>query len=150
MVTEETIDGYLFTTDKGSVDILYVHNFLSTESYWAQNIPLSYVIKSIENSLTISIFDNDKQIGFARVISDYTTFAWLADVFVDKAHRGKGISKNLIRFIQSLDQLKDFRRFVLATKDAHSLYARFGFKPLGSPDRFMEIHRPDPYKNMTT
>ena len=146
MIQEKLIDGFLYTTDKSKVDISYVHHFLSTKSYWAQEIPVSLVTKSIDHSITICILDQQQQVGFARVVTDHATFAYLGDVFVDENYRGKGLSKRLMEFILSLDEVQDFRRFILGTRDAHSLYAQFGFRPIGYPDRFMEIHRPDPYR----
>lgn len=136
---EELLGGYIISTDKNRLDVSYVHHYLSQESYWAQNIPIEIVHQSIEGSLCFGIYFFDKQVGFARVITDYATFGYLADVFVDKAHRGKGLSKELMRFIMNYEGLKGLRRFMLATKDAHGLYAKFGFEPLKVPDRFLEI-----------
>lgn len=141
-------DGFLFSTHKEKLDIEYIHRFLHDESYWAKGIPLILVKRSIENSLCFGVYDKTKQIGFARVTSDLATFAYLGDVFVDEAYRGNGISKKLIAFILSFDELKIVRRFLLATKDAHGLYSQYNFKPLNGPDRFMEIHQPDIYKTL--
>lgn len=140
------INEFLFSTDKSLLDVNYVHQFLSQKSYWAKNIPISIVKRSIENSLSIGIYENKKQIGFARIVTDLATFGYLADVFVDEAYRGKGLSKTLMEFISSFDELKMLRRIILATSDAHGLYAQYGFKPLAAPERFMEFHRPDVYK----
>jgi GNAT superfamily N-acetyltransferase len=96
--------------------------------------------------LSIGIYKESKQIGFARVITDFSTFAYLADVFVDEAFRGRGVSKKLMNFIFSFEEFGKLRRFILATSDAHGLYSQFGFRALKSPDRFMEIHQPDIYK----
>jgi GNAT superfamily N-acetyltransferase len=148
LIREYHTDTFQFSTDKKLLDINYIHNFLSTQSYWAVGIPLALVRRSIENSLCIGIYKDGKQIGFARIISDYTTFGYLADVFVDEACRGKGLSKKLMQFILSFEEVKLFRRFILATKDAHSLYAQFGFTPLKAPDRFMERHQPDLYRQV--
>ena len=134
-------NGFTFSTDKANLDVPYIHKFLSQDSYWAKNVPMEIVQRSIEHSLTIGIYDQEKQIGFARVVSDYATFAYLGDVFVDPAYRGRGLSKQLMEFIFSFEEFKVLRRFILATADAHSLYAKYGFMPLKSPDRFMEIHR---------
>lgn len=146
---ELRVDGILFSTDKSLLDVKYVHQFLSGPSYWAAGIPLDIVQRSIENSLSIGIYAGDKQIGFARVITDLATFGYLADVFVDEAYRGKGLSKKLMEFILSFEELKLLRRMILATRDAHGLYAQYGFKPLALPDRFMEFPRPDVYKHLT-
>lgn len=136
---EKLTGNYIISTDKNRLDVPYIHQYLSKESYWAQNIPIEIVHQAIEGSLCFGIYFYEKQVGFARVITDYATFGYLADVFVDKEHRGKGLSKELMRFIMSYDMLKGLRRFMLATKDAHGLYARFGFVPLKEPARFLEI-----------
>jgi GNAT superfamily N-acetyltransferase len=136
------VDGFTFSTDKTKLDVLYIHKFLSDKSYWARAVPIDIVRQSINNSMAIGIYHEDRQVGFARVVSDFATFAYLADVFVDEAYRGRGLSKRLIEFIFSFEDLTRLRRFLLATADAHSLYAQYGFKPLKSPERFMEIHKP--------
>jgi GNAT superfamily N-acetyltransferase len=145
ILKETTISGYRFSTDKGLLDRDYIHHFISTQSYWAIGVPKSIVDQSIDNALCFGVYLHEKQIGFARLITDYATFAYLADVFIDEAHRGKGLSKKLMGFIFGLPALQSLRRIMLGTRDAHSLYHQFGFKPLASPDRFMEIHRPDVY-----
>lgn len=144
---EYVIDGYRFSTNKSMLNINYIHAFLSTQTYWAKGVPLAIVKQSIQHSLTIGVYQNEKQIGFARVVTDYATFGYLADVFVDEAYRGRGISKNLISFIFTIEELTGLRRFMLATRDAHSLYARVGFKPLKSPENFMEKHDANIYLN---
>jgi GNAT superfamily N-acetyltransferase len=136
---------FLFSTDKRKLNLNYIHRFL-TNSYWAKGIPIDLVEQSIKNSLCFGIYEGNKQIGFARVITDFTTFAYLADVFVDEAYRGRGLSKILMTFIFSFEEFKMLRRFILATQDAHGLYAQFGFTPLKAPDRFMELHQPDVYQ----
>lgn len=130
---------YVFSNDKSKLQIQIIHSFLSNESYWAKNIPESTVLKAIEGSLCYGVYHQQQQIAFARVITDRATFAYLADVFVVEKHRGFGLSKQLIDFIINDSQLKNLRRFMLATKDAHSLYEKFGFKSLSTPERFMEI-----------
>jgi GNAT superfamily N-acetyltransferase len=147
---ERIVNGFLLSTDKSRIDLPYVHHFLSTKSYWAEGIPLAVVQQSIKHALSFGIYKNDKQVGFARVVTDYATFGYLADVFVDELYRGKGLSKNLIEFIFSLEELKGLRRIMLATRDAHSLYAQYGFKLLQAPGRFMELHQPDVYKRHTS
>ena len=139
-------DGYLISTDKQKLDVAYIHRFLSRESYWAQGIPRSTVTGSIEGSLTFGIYRDDVQMGFARVITDEATFGYLADVFVDKAHRGRGLSKWLMEVICSYPSLQGLRRMLLATRDAHGLYSQFGFTPLTHPENFLNLHRPDLYK----
>jgi GNAT superfamily N-acetyltransferase len=142
---EKRRDGFLISTDKRRVDLDIVHEFL-THSYWAAGISRELVARSIENSLCFGIYPDGQQAGFARVISDYATFAYLADVFVLEAFRGKGLSKWLVHCILEYPGLQGLRRWVLGTRDAHGLYAQFGFKPLHSPEIFMEIHKRDIYK----
>jgi len=137
--------GFLYSTDKSKLDVDYVHHFLSSRSYWSPDVPREIVAKSIENSLAIGIYKDNRQVGFARVVTDYATFGYLADVFVDESFRGVGLSKKLMDFILSFDFVPGLRRFLLATKDAHGLYEQFSFKALQKPDRFMEIHQPDVY-----
>lgn len=144
---EQRSGEYVFSTDKNLLDIKLIHHYLCYESYWAKNIPLLVVQASIENSLCFGIYHEHKQVGFARVISDAATFGYLADVFIVKEHRKKGLSKLLMQFILDTSTVKTFRRFMLGTKDAQSLYAQFGFEPLKAPERFMEIHQPEVYNN---
>lgn len=147
-VREQLIDGFLFSTDKSRLNIPFVHAFLST-SYWAERIPVEILQDSIENSLSFGVYEGQKQVGFARVITDYSTFGYLADVFIDENYRGQGLSKNLMTFIFSTPGFEKFRRFILATRDAHGLYDQFGFKPLKAPEKFMEIAQPDIYKKLS-
>lgn len=142
---EKQIDGFIFSTDKNRLNIPFIHQFLCNESYWAKGIPVDVVQRSIDNSLTVGIYFEDEQIGFARVITDYATFGYLADVFVNSLFRGKGVSKHLMEFIVGIHELKGLRRMILATRDAHTLYGKYGFVPLKSPQNFMEIHQPDVY-----
>ncbi|MEW5799315.1 MAG: GNAT family N-acetyltransferase [Bacteroidota bacterium] len=135
---------YYVSTDKSKLNIDVIHSFLTT-SYWAQGIPRSIVEKCIQNSLCFGAYYGDEQVGFARVISDYTTFAYLADVFVVESHRGNGVSKMIMDEVIKHPQLQGLRRFVLVTRDAHGLYEKYGFTPLKAPDRWMEIHNPDVY-----
>lgn len=134
-------DKILISTDKSMLDIDIIFQFLS-RSYWAKNRTFETVRKSIENSLCFGVYLNNKQIGFARVVTDFATFAWLADVFILEDYRGKGYSKKLLQTILSLPELINMRRWILATKDAHNLYSKFGFQPLNGPERFMEILSP--------
>lgn len=135
---------YFVSTDKSKLNINVIHSFLTT-SYWAKGIPRSVVEKSIEHSLCFGVYHGDEQVGFARVISDYTTYAYLADVFILEEHRGNGLSKMLMKEIMAHLQLQSLRRFQLVTKDAHGLYRQFGFTESKFPDRLMEISRPDIY-----
>jgi len=143
-------DGYLITTANGKMDVDLIHQYLSEESYWAKDIPKSIVEKSVANSLCFGIFFNKEQIGFARVVTDKATFAYLADVFVLPPHRGKGLSKWLMQVIHARPELQTLRRWLLGTMDAHGLYEQFGwtrFTP-GVGERFMQKHNPDVYKNL--
>ncbi len=133
------------STDKARLDVTLIHRFLSQESYWAANIPLNIVQRSIENSLCFGVYDGEAQIGFARVITDQATFAYLADVFVLPDYRGQGIAKRLIAIIADWPTLQGLRRWVLATRDAHELYAQFGFTALDQPSLFMQRKREQPY-----
>jgi GNAT superfamily N-acetyltransferase len=135
-------DGYVISTDRSRLNIDLIHAFLSKTSYWAIDRARDVVQCSIDNSLSFGVYKGNDQVGFARVVTDYATFAWIADVFVLPEHRGKGLSKWLMDVILSHSQLQGFRRWVLATKDAHGLYERYGFIPLHRPERWME--RPDP------
>ncbi len=137
------------STDSARLDIPLIHTFLR-ESYWARNIPLSIVERSIRNSLCFGAFIGDQQIAFARVITDYATFGYLADVFVLPEYRGRGVSKKLIAAIRAHPDLQGLRRLVLATQDAHGLYAQFGFQPLVHPEYFMTVHNPDIYARSET
>jgi GNAT superfamily N-acetyltransferase len=130
---------YTITTDKSMLDIDLIHRFLSSESYWAKNRPRDVIERSIENSLCFGAFDGREQAGFARVITDYATFAYVADVFVVAAHRGRGVAGDLMRAMREHPQLQRLRRWHLVTTDAHGLYRKFGFRELESPQKHMEI-----------
>lgn len=138
-------DGFLISTDPARIDIEAVHNFL-TNSYWAAGVPIDVVRRSIEHAMCFGIYKDDKQAGFARVITDYATFAYIGDVFVLDEHRGLGLSKWLMRVILGHPDLRGFRVWVLVTRDAHGLYSQFGFTPLQNPNGWMEIRDSDVYK----
>ncbi len=131
---------YVISTDRARLDISFIHDFLSNTSYWAQGRSLNVVRRSVDNSLNFGVFNGDKQVGFARVVTDYATFAWLADVFIVSGHRGHGLGRWLIQIIIAHPQLRGLRRWILATRDAHGLYRRFGFNELDEPRRWMERH----------
>lgn len=137
---------YLVTTDPSRLDVKMIHNFLATQSYWARGIPRALVEKSIRNSMCFGVFRGDDQAGFARVVSDLATFAYLGDVFVLPEFRGHGLSKWLMECITSHSDLKHLRRWILLTGDAHGLYTKFGFRQLAHPEIYMERHHPDVYK----
>ena len=136
---------FLVTTDPTRLNIEFIHGYL-TRSYWSEGISRDIVERGIANSLCFGVYEGDQQVGFARVITDYATFAYLADVFIIESQRGKGLSKFLMECIIRDPRLQGFRRWILGTRDAHGLYAQYGFKSLAKPDRFMEIHNPDVYK----
>lgn len=136
---------FLISTDQTKLDVDVVYNFL-TRSYWAVGIPRETVVRAIENSLCFGVYDNAKQIGFARVISDFATYAYIADVFILEAYRERGLGKELMASIMSHPKLQGLRRWGLGTRDAHGLYAQFGFKPVDNPSPIMmEIVNADIY-----
>jgi GNAT superfamily N-acetyltransferase len=138
-------DNYSISDDKEKLDVPFIHQFLS-RSYWAENIPVATVQQSIDGSICFGVYDNNSQVGFARVITDKATFAYLADVFIDEKHRGHGLSKWLMSVIMQYPDVQGLRRFMLATRDAHGLYAQFGFTPLTNTDRWMQVHNADVYR----
>jgi GNAT superfamily N-acetyltransferase len=129
------------------MDANIIHRYLSQESYWAKNIPLETVERFMKHSFCFGVFFNDKQVGFARLITDYTTFAYLADVFILSEFRGKGLSKKLLKFIHENPELQGLRRWILATKDAHKLYEQFGWATFTGEEslRFMQKHNSNVY-----
>ena len=135
---------YTISTDRRRVDLEFVHDFLRA-SYWAENIPFKIVRHSIENSLCFGLYEAEKQIGFARVVTDCATFAYLCDVFVVEEFRGRGLSKWLMEIISAHPELQNLRRWLLATKDAHGLYNQFGFTALDAPSIFMQRHTSNIY-----
>lgn len=134
----------IISTDKSLLQLDVIHDFLKN-SYWAKIIPIEIVKKSIEHSICFGVYLDEKQIGFARVMTDQATFAYLADVFIVKEQQGKGYSKELMKFIMAHPELQGLRKFLLATADAHGLYKQFGFKELAKPERVMEITITDIY-----
>ena len=145
LLFEEKRDNFLISTDKTKLDINVVYNYL-TNSYWAEGIPLETVKKSIDNSDCFGVYENDKLVGFARVISDNATIGYLGDVFFLEPYRGKGLSKWLIECIMKHPELQGFRRWILLTRDAHELYRKYGFKDIIKPERYMELTNSDVYK----
>jgi GNAT superfamily N-acetyltransferase len=136
---------YEIDTDKRRLDLAAIHRFLSTEAYWAKRRTLEQTLTAIENSLCFGLFKGREQVGFARVITDKATFAYLGDVYVLEEHRGNGLSKWLMKTIVEQPDLQALRRWILATKDAHGLYGQYGFRELVHPERWMELPAPDAY-----
>jgi len=135
---------YEISTDPARLDVDAIHAFL-TQSYWSPGIPRATVARAIANSLCFGVFWQGQQIGFARMVTDKTTFAYLCDVYVLEEHRGHGVSKQLMAHVMQHPDLQGLRRMMLATRDAHGLYTQYGFTALTAPDRIMEIVRPDIY-----
>lgn len=140
--------GYSISWERSAQQAERIHAYL-TRSYWCEGIPLSVVQRSIEGSLCIGVFAKGEQVGFARVITDSATFAYLCDVYVLEEHRGRGLASWMLEEILAYPPLQGLRRFTLATRDAHGLYARHGFKPLDKPESFMEIRWRDVYARKT-
>lgn len=137
---------YSISTNQADFDFPKIHDFIARQSYWAPGIPMDVLRKSAAHSLSFGLFHGREQIGFARVVTDYATFGYLADVFIDSQYRGQGLGKWLIGCILGHPELQGFRRWMLATRDAHGLYAQNGFSPLKKPEIFMERHEPEVYK----
>jgi GNAT superfamily N-acetyltransferase len=141
-VVEYQRDGYAISTDRQRLDAGLIHDFLREDSYWAQERPHAVVEKSIEHSLCFGVYAGTEQVGFARVVTDYATFAWLCDVFIVKSHRGRGLGKWLVESVVAHPELGGMRLLILATRDAHELYHRYaGFEPIETPDRWMVRRR---------
>jgi GNAT superfamily N-acetyltransferase len=137
---------FLISTDRERLNLDVVHGFL-TNCYWARGIPRDVVARSIEYALCFGIYDGaGAQVGFARVISDFATIAYVGDVFVLETYRGRGLGKWLMECITQHPALQNLRRWFLTTRDAHGLYSQFGFSPVKAPERFMELHRPNVYE----
>jgi GNAT superfamily N-acetyltransferase len=130
---------FLLSTDPGLLDLDVIHRYL-TDCYWAKGIPRETVARSIENSLCFGVYAKGEQIGFARVITDCATYAYIGDVFVLESYRGRGLGKWLMQSIMQHPRLQGLRRWSLVTADAHGLYEQFGFRPLASPEKYMELH----------
>lgn len=137
---------YTISTDASRLDVTAIHRYLSEESYWARHIPLTTVERALANSLCFGLYAPDGALaGFARVVTDKATFAWLCDVFVLPAHRGQGLSKQLVATMLAHPDLQNLRRHLLATLDAHGLYQQRGYTPLRHPERWLELAHPNPY-----
>jgi GNAT superfamily N-acetyltransferase len=139
---------YTISTDRSRIDVRAVHAFLS-QSYWSPGIPEAVVRRGIAGAICFGIYHGDEQVGFARVITDEATYAYLSDVYVLQAHRGRGLAKWMMEVIMAHPSLQGLRRFSLSTRDAHTLYKQFGFEVVGNPERQMEIMRRDIYLRST-
>lgn len=142
---ETTNGNYFLSTNQQLIDIGTVHRFLADTSSWARDIPRSTVEEAIQNSLCFGLYE-DALLAFCRIVTDGATFGNLVDVFVQPELRGRGLSTMLVAFVMSHPLIPTLRRLTLATSDAHSLYDKFGFRPLGKPETFMEVYRPDIYR----
>jgi GNAT superfamily N-acetyltransferase len=145
-IVESRRDDFVISTDRSRLDLDVIFEFL-TNCYWAKGIPREVVTRSVDQSLCFGVYDGSgAQVGFARVVSDFATVAYLGDVFILESHRGRGLSKWLMECIMQHCALQNLRRWILLTRDAHALYAHFGFTPVNSPERYMELHRADVYE----
>jgi GNAT superfamily N-acetyltransferase len=140
------INHYHISTDKEKLDIDLIHRYLSEEAYWSKGIPRDIVVESIRNSLNFGLYDKEKQVGYARVVSDFATIAYLGDVFILPTHRGMGLSKKMMKEVMSHPKLQGLRRWVLLTSDAHGLYREFGWTAIEKPEKWMEWHDKNVYK----
>jgi GNAT superfamily N-acetyltransferase len=141
-------DDFSISTDKVKLDVGSIHNFLSTQAYWCLNIPRSVVESAIEQSLCFGVYHQKKQIGFARIISDFATIAYLGDVYIEANYRGQGLSKWLMETIMAYPTLQGLRRWILLTGDAHELYRQFGWSEISDPSKWMELYKKDVYSNL--
>lgn len=141
------INDYLITTDRSLMDVTAIHEWLSTHSYWSKGIAFETVKAAFEHSFVIGVLLEGKQVGYARLVTDYVIFGYLADVYILEAHRGKGLSKEMLRQLFELDWVKNLRRIMLGTADAHALYEQFGFTAPRQPQRWMEKSSEPPVFN---
>jgi GNAT superfamily N-acetyltransferase len=145
-IVESRHGQFLISTDRSRLDLDVIYGFL-TNCYWSKGIPREVVVRSIEHSLCFGVYHGSgAQVGFARVVSDFATVAYLGDVFILESHRGRGLSKALMENITQHPALQGLRRWILLTRDAHGLYEKFGFMPVKAPERYMELHDPSVYE----
>lgn len=145
-ILEITFNGFTITTDRSKMDVFAIHNFLSNYSGWSDHIPFDRVKTSIDHSLNFGLFYNDNQIGYAKVISDYSTIAYLGDVYILDQYRGKGLSKKLMDVIMAHPNLQGLRRWILLTATADWLYEKYGFIKAPNPEFYMELYNPNVYQ----
>lgn len=145
-MVEVHFDEFLISTDSEKLDISAIHDYLSNHSYWAKGIPLKTVEKAIQNSLNFGLYHQNKQIGFARIISDLSTVAYLGDVYLLEGYRGQGLSSRLMDVVMSHPDLQGLRRWILLTSSADWLYEKYGFQKVARPEIYMELHNPTAYK----
>jgi N-acetylglutamate synthase-like GNAT family acetyltransferase len=142
------MNGFSVSTEHKDLDFEFIYAFIS-DSYWAKGIPQDVLRKAIDNSLVFGVYTAcGNQVGFARVVTDKATFAYLADVFIDELHQGLGLGRLLMDNIASHPELQGVRRFMLATRDAHGLYEKYGFKPVENPEILMQIWDPNIYQSV--
>ena len=134
--------GFRISTDQSLLDFGVIHNYLAKDSYWSQGVPVETLQRAISNSLCFGLYNENSQVGFARVVTDYATFAYICDLFILPAFRGIGLSKWLVQTITGHPGLQGLRRWSLGTADAHGLYSQFGFTPITNPERWMQIFTP--------
>jgi len=139
-------DEFTISTDREKLDLHFIHDFLSGQSYWLPGVPFERVQKAADHSLNFGLYHQDKQIGYARIVTDFTRIAYLADVFIIDAYRGRGLSKWLIQVIMDHPDLQHLSRWMLNTRDAHGLYEQFGWTRPIKPETYLEIYHPDSYK----
>ncbi|HTR32178.1 MAG TPA: GNAT family N-acetyltransferase [Puia sp.] len=140
---EITKEEYSISTDRVKLDLQFIHDYLSKESYWGQGIPFEKVVTAADHSLNFGLYHGDRQIGYARIVTDYARVAYLADVFVISGYRGRGLSKWLMQVVSDHPDLQRLRRWMLHTKDAHGLYTQFGWSTPANPETYLEIYNPD-------
>jgi GNAT superfamily N-acetyltransferase len=146
---EANRDQFVISTDPARLDVNVIHSFLAERSYWSKGVPLALLERALRHSLCFGVYEDERQVGFARVITDRALSAFLCDVFILESHRGRGLGKWLVSCVMAHPDLQSLRSFTLATEDAHGLYRQFGFKELAEPDKFMQIRRPHAYSTQT-
>ncbi len=136
-------DEYSISTDRARLDLQFIYNYLSIESYWAKGLPFERVVAAADHSLNFGVYHGDRSVGYARVVTDFARVAYLADVFIIEGYRGRGLSKWLVGVIMEHPDLRGLKRWMLHTQDAHGLYEQFGWSPPGKPETYLEIYNPN-------